>query len=224
MGTNYNPRIVTSGLVLALDAANPKSYPGSGTTCSDLSNTNSNGTLTNGTTYSSTVMGVFNFDGTNDLISFPHNAAQNPASITISSWVKPLSSLKTGNIVGKDGNLGYRYRVGSAGEVQLLDRGATNIISTAGGLISADNWYNILVTGNPAGLQIFINGIFIVSNATAFGGNTRTTDLVIGAEDGAVSFAESFKGSIAQVSIYNRVLTALEIQQNFNATRRRYGI
>ena len=224
MSVFAGPEIANDELVFHLDAANTKSYPGTGTACSDLTTINSNGTLTNGTTYSSTNNGLFNFDGTNDLISFPHNAVQNSASITISSWVKPLGPLKTQNIVAKSDNSGYRYRIETSGAVSILDRGATNAISTAAGLISADTWYNITVTGGPAGLQIFINGIFRISQATAFGGNITTTALVIGAENATASFSESFKGSIAQIQMYSRVLTNAEVLQNFNATRGRYGI
>jgi hypothetical protein len=53
MAISYNPRIVTDGLVLALDAGNPKSYPGSGTTWTDLSGNGNNGTLVNGVGYNS---------------------------------------------------------------------------------------------------------------------------------------------------------------------------
>jgi hypothetical protein len=207
-----------------VDAASVKSYVGSGTVCTDLTNINGNGTLTNGTTYDTTNKGVFILDGTDDIISFSHNAAQNPASIAISSWVNPSSPLQVGNIIGKSNNLGYRYRINASGSISLFDRGGTNSLQTATGLIGAGNWYNILVTGGAAGLQIFINGVLIISNATAFGGNTTTAKLAIGAAGDPASFSEYFKGSIAQISIYNRVLTVDEIQQNFNALRGRFGI
>jgi hypothetical protein len=224
MSLGHGASIVRNGLVLHIDAANRKSYPGTGTTCTNLSNTSNSGTLTNGTTYSNTNRGLFNFDGTNDLISIPHNAAQNPTSITISSWVRPSSLLKNSNIVGKTNNAGYRYRVNTNGSVTFFDRGATNALTTATGLIIANNWYNIAVTGDATGLQIFINGVFIISNAVAFGGNTSSGNLALGAEDVTASFSESLIGSISQVSIYNRVLTGTEMQQNFNAIRGRYNI
>jgi len=62
------PNIVTSGLVLQLDAANTKSYPGSGTTWTDLSGNGNNGTLTNSPTFSSANGGIFTFNGTNQFI------------------------------------------------------------------------------------------------------------------------------------------------------------
>jgi hypothetical protein len=66
MGIAYNPAIIRSNLVLCLDAANPKSYPGSGTTWTDLSGFGNNGTLINGVGYSSDNLGSLSFDGVND--------------------------------------------------------------------------------------------------------------------------------------------------------------
>ena len=68
MGLAHSPSLVMNGLVLALDAANPKSYPGSGTTWTDLSGRGNTGTLTNGPTYSSANGGSLVFDGTNDYV------------------------------------------------------------------------------------------------------------------------------------------------------------
>ena len=69
MGISYNPKIVTNGLVLCLDAANAKSYPGSGTAWTDLSGLGNTGTLTNGPTYSSANNGSIVLDGINDYTS-----------------------------------------------------------------------------------------------------------------------------------------------------------
>ena len=69
MGLAHSPRIVTDGLVLCVDAANTKSYPGSGTTWTDISGKGHNGTLTNGPTFSSDNMGGIVFDGSNDAVT-----------------------------------------------------------------------------------------------------------------------------------------------------------
>ena len=75
MTTSYSPLIVTDGLVMYLDAANPKSYPGTGTTWTDISRNNNNGTLTNGPTFSSANLGSIVFDGSNDAIQLNHRPA-----------------------------------------------------------------------------------------------------------------------------------------------------
>ena len=92
MAFNYSPKIVTNGLVLALDAANKKSYPGSGTTWSDLSGNGYTATLLNGTAFSSINFGTFVFDGTNDNASIPYNTNLDPTSgITFEAWIYPTN-------------------------------------------------------------------------------------------------------------------------------------
>jgi len=71
MAFNYSPKIVTSGLVLYLDAANTKSYPTTGTTCNDISGRGNNGTLVNGVSFVTNNGGAFSLDGTNDRIDVP---------------------------------------------------------------------------------------------------------------------------------------------------------
>ena len=81
MSLNHGGKpIVTDGLVLCLDAANPKSYPGSGTTWTDLSGNGNNGTLVNGVGYNSDNGGSLSFDGVNDYVSK-------------SSWVNPPTTV-----------------------------------------------------------------------------------------------------------------------------------
>lgn len=72
MGFYRGPHIVTDGLVLALDAANPTSYPGSGTTWRDLSGNNNSGSLVNGPTFNSVNGGSIVFDGSNDYVNIPY--------------------------------------------------------------------------------------------------------------------------------------------------------
>ena len=88
MAVGYNPKIVTDNLILALDAANIKSYPGSGTTWTDLSGKGNNGTLVNGPTFNSGNSGSIEFDGTNDSISLgPQiNSDITETDITVSFW------------------------------------------------------------------------------------------------------------------------------------------
>ena len=69
----FLPRIVTDGLVLAIDAANTKSYPGSGTTWYDISRNNSNGSLVNGSTFSSENLGTVTFNGVDQYYNLEKN-------------------------------------------------------------------------------------------------------------------------------------------------------
>jgi len=91
------PNIVTDGLVLHLDAANAKSYPGTGTTWSDLSGNGNGGTLINGPTFDSGNNGSIVFDGVNDYASSNNSLGNGWNEITVSTWVKPSQLLKENN-------------------------------------------------------------------------------------------------------------------------------
>ena len=221
--------IVQDGLNLYLDAAKTNSYPGTGTNWFDLSPYSASYTLTNGPTFNSEAGGCIVFDGSNDFAPTSHqNARQNNPSLTISAWVKPTALTNIAgnamNIVGKTFNSGYRYRINGTGSVSFFDRGATNGISTATGLITAGNWYFITVTGSPSGLKIYINDTLRQSNTTAFGGYTSTGGLAIAAGDDVNSGSECFYGRISMVLLYIRELSATEIARNYNATRGRFGL
>jgi hypothetical protein len=69
MGIGYNTSVVRDGLVLYLDAANRKSYPGSGTVVKDIVSNSINGTLLNGVSFSNSNKGIFSFDGVDDYIN-----------------------------------------------------------------------------------------------------------------------------------------------------------
>jgi len=136
MAFSFSPRIVTDGLVLCLDAANPRSYPGSGTTWSDISRTGTNGTLVNGPTYSSANGGSIVFDGVNDYattIRVPNMTTSSAeASITYEYWVQPTQNIYSlftqtdnnttwfspGSVNGLQQNTGYKYYTGSGFNTQ----------------------------------------------------------------------------------------------------------
>ena len=88
MSTLQSGHIITDGLVIALDAANTKSYPGSGTTWSDLSGNSNNGTLTNGPTFNSRNGGSIVFDGVDDYVTLGTPSILNGVQLplTICGW------------------------------------------------------------------------------------------------------------------------------------------
>ena len=91
----HSPRIITNGLVLALDAANVKSYPGSGTVWKDLSGNNNNGTLVNGVGYNSGNLGYLAFDGTYDYVSINYPAFTSPTELSIGGFFRKISGGST---------------------------------------------------------------------------------------------------------------------------------
>jgi len=223
MGVSYNTKTVTSGLVLCLDAANRKSYPGSGTTWTDLSGSGFNGTLTNGPTFGSADGGSIVFDGTNDIVTTTYVSTN---TYTFSAWFKTnvvssgfrnIISIPTPNysliLLDNDtSNLGFWT-------LDALTSGSTLSTPT----ISTNTWYNVVFVreGNSitGGYKAYLNGI-LYGNANT-GTWSTTASLSVG---GRTDVSQPLNGNISQVLIYNRALSALEVSQNFNALRGRYGI
>ena len=221
-----NP-IVTSGLVLHLDAGNTSSYPGSGTTWTDLSSSGNNGTLTNGPTYSSSNGGSIVFDGSNDIVSSFSTQISGTGSKTISSWIK-LNTTSRGGIVGTrsltEWGWGFTVNRSGVGTLDFYDTQGSSLSAAAG--LGTNIWYHVTVTFDDSRMvTLYVNGSQVAISSTPFAAlNASTFNGVIGNEDEYTSpFYHPFKGNIAQVSIYNRALTAAEVLQNYNALRPRFG-
>jgi hypothetical protein len=237
------PKIVTDGLVLCLDAANRKSYPGSGTSWTDLSGNGNNGTLVNGVGYSSNNGGSLVFDGVNDYVNCGNVLNFNYTDVfTLSAWIK-RSSTGTGvqNIISKQSMSspyqGYQFGFnvntgGSQGYLGVNTIG--NYPSHAMGIqtqttYNDTNWHYVVATyngnGSYTGLKLYVEGELKTSSYHYIGTSSvsfsNSKDLQIAARDGV---NQLFSGSIPQVFIYNKALTPQEIQQNYNALKGRYGL
>jgi hypothetical protein len=224
----YGPKIITNGLVLYLDAANRNSYPGSGTTWTDLSGNNNNGTLTNGPTFNASNMGSIVFDGTNDYIYRSSLNNFNSSTYTILLWGKFVSVSSSGILF----NLG-RSSGDADTEAQLYYNNsrlvywdyagsiAFNFIQSSGTL--STNVYQYLgFTKNSTNGTFYINGYSSGTGTAAFDANISTNDFTIGADiRDSINYVN---GNISQFLLYNRVLTAAEILQNYNATKSRFGL
>jgi hypothetical protein len=220
----YNPRIITDNLVLALDAGNTKSYPGSGTTWTDLSGNGNTGTLTNGPTYSSANGGMFTFNGTNQYITVPSSA-----SITTSTPTVIVGcTIGTGSVLAKGGYGSYwNYGINGLTSTAFSARN-TNCDSASGSVFTSKSGYAIFAARyNGTGIDFYRDGVY---GSTITGGCYSPTAsnslfLTIGrAQDNAGNGTEFYSGSISFLQIYNRALTADEISQNFNALRSRFSL
>lgn len=208
--------IITDGLVLWLDASNPSSYPGTGTTWFDLSGNGNNGVMVNGVTPLSSAM---QFDGVDDIISCNNNTSlQLTKAITINAFIKLVSVSNQGNIVSKWSNNGYRCRVDSARSPWWYVAG--NMLTAPA--VNLNEWICLTFSGDSSGLKIYKNGSLVASNNRAYAPTDAISgNLVIGAMS---SKSEFFKGQINDVAIYNRALTSEEVNQIFNTLRYKYGI
>ena len=230
MGIAYNTNIVRDGLVLYLDAANIKSYPGTGTAWNDLSGNGNNGTLVNGTAYTTDNNGCMSFDGTNDYITLVNNQdtkLANPVqTISIMVFIRSVGPNQYAEIYAVSGN-GYHLIKWEPSAISLgiSSYFYSNFVSVTNNynqwmeITCIINWesntFSVYKNGN------FINTINITPNNWTY---TNPSTASIGWNRGTGNTGDFMNGNVGNVKIYNRALTANEIQQNFNAVRRRYGI
>ena len=221
--------IIRNGLVLSLDAASNNSYPGSGTVWTDLSGNGNNGTFFNSPTFDSvTAGGAMNFVGaSSQYIQIPHSTSLNISStITTGNWVYYVSG--SGRIMQKDDlNLGNNYTrlwetggFGGIFRLEMWHSDGTTTGAPSANALTTNGWMYINMVFDGTNVYHYQNGS--LTKTTSFAGDIRTatTPVTIG---GGWS-GEFFTGKIATATIYNRALSASEIQQNYNAQKSRFNL
>jgi len=226
MSVYGGPDIVTDGLVLHLDAANRKSYPLTGSTWYDLSGNGNNATRYNAT-YSNN---YFTFDGTDDFFVVPNNASVtlNGSYLTLSAWVN-VNNFVTGafgTFLHKD--LGYTIAFYDNKKITYADRSNWSY-SNFGfyGNFVENTWYHIAAVKNGTNVTIYSNAEIVISKTFGSAINDiAARNLFIGAYglDGINTGTNDFDGKISNAQIYNKALTANEVQQNYNALKGRFGL
>jgi hypothetical protein len=231
MSSYAGPEITNNGLVLSLDAANTKSYPGTGTVWNDLSDTGNNGTLQNGPIFNSANGGSIVFDATNDYANVSHNSSINLIdTVTLEAWLKHTGTANTVCIEKSSNNTHYQFQIFSSGQgsgipgeiVFMLQPNPSNWV-LAGIATNDNNWHHVVGTYNRSNTtaRIYVDGVLRNTNSSiSIGPSSNSQPLLIGSRTGASGFG----GSISNIKIYNTVLTAAEVQQNFNALRGRFNI
>lgn len=224
--------IVQSGLVLNLDAGVSSSYPGSGTTWTDLSGNGRTGTLTNMEVpgdYTSTNGGILTFDGMNEYVEWSGSAIPLTAA-TFIVWIN------RGAATGQAARAGLIMSRNPTATGMNLNPNLSNFALAyhwndtsptyswnSGLIIPLNSWSMcaLTVTSSLAtGYLYQASGLTTATNGTTH--NPTSMSVINVGRDAYES--RPYLGSMAQALIYNRALTAAEIQQNFNATRSRYSI
>jgi hypothetical protein len=222
MGLGHSPRIVTDGLVLALDVGNTKSYLGSGTTWTDLSGNGNNGTLTNGPTFDSGNGGSIVFDGTNDEIDCgsSDDFAFGTGDLTIEVWCNPDTFGSTRGIISISPFASTTWQIRYNNQnVRWNYSGSSNITSSSS--VSTGEWTQIVATRSGTALTLYINAVS-EGTGTSSANLSDNGILKIGVNRGGT---DHFDGKIPIVRLYKgKALTQQEVQQNFNALRGRFGI
>ena len=234
--------IITDGLVLYLDAGNSASYPGSGTTWTDLSGNSNSGTLVNGVGYSTSNGGNLTFDGLDDRVAFGNLGAL-PTNGAIQFWMNSSSienyrnPLTTGPIDGSNGSTGNRairfeqYATPSpyGGFVVYFGNDTANSVAgyksfdySPSAALTVNTWYHVSIVWDISLSNVIghLNGVQkFNSTCTTFPSAISSLYVGVGWQT-----SRSFQGKISQVQIYNRALSATEVLQNYNANKLRYGL
>jgi hypothetical protein len=223
MGIVYNTSIVRNGLVLHLDAANLKSYPGTGTTWTDLSGSGNNGTLVNGTAYNSGNGGHLTFDGIDDHVSGSVPIFAVASGATIEAMVR-LNNVTNLSAIFSHGRSGSSFDLGMvviSSNLRFRNSNNDHALSSPTTL-STGVWYHLALSITSTSTTGYCNGLSQGTTAQVITSNA-ITDYYISRRS-SNSATEHVDGNIAILRVYNRALNATEIQQNFNALRGRYDI
>jgi hypothetical protein len=231
----HSPKIVTDGLVLALDAGNVKSYPGSGTTWLDKSGFGNNGTLINGPTFNSGNGGSIVFDGVDDYITLGDILDAGSGDYTFQTWSRSTFTNSVNKMImdKRDGiNRILLYSTSITGYVIAGIGDGSQIFIAIDDVNHRDGvWRNHVFTVSRSSnlLKLYRNGTNISStDITGLGTQNNSVDLVLGAgyQFNSTSLDSSYywQGNIAMTQVYNRALTPPEVLQNYNATKGRFGL
>jgi hypothetical protein len=224
----YQGSIVTSNLLVVLDASNLVSYDGTGTTWRDLTSNGSNGTLYNGPTFSSDGGGSIIFDGSDDYSDISIPSITSYGTITICAFIKWLS-------FGDDMFFGMTtYDVWTYANTLGFNSGAGNVVGISSSTVTSlgllGNWKHYTFVMNSSGLlsnnKIYINGVSVGSLSAVVGGDASTPSFATNLRLCGWNNDGGYRSNIqyGNFQVYNRELTVGEINQNFNAQRGRFGI
>lgn len=216
---NIGPKIINNSLAFLFDAADPTSYSGSGNTWYDLSGNSNNGALINSPSYDSSAGGCFVFNGSDTYVSIASENLFDNTKYTKTAWIytttKPVVNMI---ICGETTSLhafwlyNGKLAAGHNGNwFTLLDTNDMPI----------NRWNHVAVTFDTInGWVMYLNGSSILTNA-----NTSTfSNLKIAYVGTYTAGGYIFTGKIANASIYNKVLSASEILQNYTTSRKRFGV
>ena len=238
MALNYGPTIVTDGLVLALDAADINSYPGTGTTWYDTAGSGTAGSISNTTITSGTGLTTFTFSNTLGMVSMTKSPPT--GSLTLEYWIRLESNPNTGG----NNNWRFLYNQGFGGSFLHIveENSAINFTvfksgtyRTIGGtftqaVLTIGQWTHLVYTYNQSSgdAACYQNGVLITSGNMVPGGGILDSSTTINVSNNNGSSdpngAGAFPGSLSIMRLYSLDFTLSQVQQNYNATKTRFGL
>jgi hypothetical protein len=232
MAFKNGPTLSTKDLIICLDGSDRNSYTGTGTTWIDLSGKKTNGTLVNSPVYSTANGGVFIFDGINEYVDLGYIGDYRTASYTLCAFIYPeFDYLQFGRlIIGKStscniAELGLDYGR-TTNKFTFVSR--NDLTLTSVNTYTSYKWYYVVLTRSNNGNNtytstLYINGTLDTATTVGYAGTGGSANINIGRSPGC-SGNGTFLGKISSVAVYNRVLTAGEVLQNYNAQKGRFNL
>jgi len=229
-----NSNMITSDIFLNLDAGNPSSYSGTGTTWTNLSGV-SNSTLINGVSYSSENGGSMVFDGSNDYVNTNITSTNPEVTVDLYVSISSNTSNRTGNnqanqyILFRQNTrtsdfegiyVGYSINTGFITVAMTSGTAVVKLLNTSA--LTLNRIYHICATFNSNTLTLYLNGQQIGQVSTGFPINYGNKPFFIGSSND--TFDGFLNGKIYSVRLYSKTLSSTEVLQNFNATKSRFGL
>ena len=223
MGFHHQPNLTNNGLILALDAADKVSHSSGSTTWADLSPEGNTGTLTNSPTFDSGVGGSIVFDGSNDYVDIGDIGDVFGTSFAVVMWFNTEDVDNRQEYIGQYQNSNNWWRWGNDEldnwEVDIQDNGTRTAEVNPDWSVVANEWVHVACSRNGATWNFYKNG-----EVNGTGNNSASVpDIAASVTIGNVTGA-AFEGKIASVQIYDRYLTTEEVRQNYNVTKKRFGL
>ena len=225
------PSIVTSNLVLWYDPSNSVSYPGSGSSITNLASTSLNGTISNAT-YASPYL---TYNGSSSQINIADNALLEPGTgdWTMEAWVYLSSSSSGSKVVlgkfdpgGLSADVSYSIRIQGANIYAQIGNGS-GVVDTPLYTLPLNTWTHVTyVWKNVAtnSLEAYINGVSVGSVSHSFASILNTSaNLYIGSYNGG-EYSQYMNGRIGITRLYSAALTSAQVLQNYNADKSKYGL
>jgi len=220
-------KTTTNGLVLCIDIGNDKSYNTTNNTCRDISPYNRSCTVNNSPAYLADNAGSLVFDGTNQKsVTFsPTNLPTGNESFSISVWAK-VNEIPTG---GDTRRFIFAYGNGGAGYSRTMNIGINGSsyyigsygldTTVTGATVQIKKWFNIVLTKDATTLRFYVNGVQVFTTSSpTYGIQLASAVIGYGIDNNA-----AWNGNISIVKVYNTVLSASDILNDYNIIFKRYA-
>ena len=225
MSFNFSPKIVTDSLVLYLDGANTRSYLGSGTTWTDLSKNENNGSLISGPIFNSSNGGSISLDGTDDYVEIPKTGIlSSKSTFTISLWTYPtsLTGIRPLFVNYYVGNLEVLFRFNGT-NLQFFTYTTSQIGGTTQTYSTLNQWVNVVATYDGSIMKTYVNGVQSPTTYSQTGNlSASTLPYLIGRYSSPTEYR--YEGRVANTLVYLKSLSATEVLQNYNTLKTRFGL